>query len=139
MNKDDYRDEYYMAQAKLTSLAIYNESLKDEIKKLKKELESLKNKDAKCERVMTKQEVISEFNAEALTLDGFDEAIIGIAERISMNPIVAYSVQKIIYILVKEHNLEFKDAEEYFEYNILGAFMGVNTPIFIHKLEENAK
>jgi hypothetical protein len=37
---------------------------------------------------MTHQEII-EYNEEALTCDGFDEAIIGMAERINLGPVVA--------------------------------------------------
>ena len=47
---------------------------------------------------MTREE-ISEYNEEALICDGFDEAIIGVAERINLGPVAAYSVEKIIEIL----------------------------------------
>ena len=40
---------------------------------------------------MTREE-IEEINPEALLCDGFDEAIIGMAERINLGPVVAYSV-----------------------------------------------
>lgn len=91
---------------------------------------------------------ISEFNPEALMCDGFDEAIIGMCERINLGPVVAYSVEKIIEILMKdmvvnEDELEegetiedrkYSDALEYFEFNIKGAWMGEFTPVFIEKL-----
>ena len=38
------------------------------------------------------REEISEINPEALLVDGFDEAIIGMAERINLGPVVAYDV-----------------------------------------------
>ena len=47
---------------------------------------------------MTREE-IAEYNEEALICDGFDEAIIGVAERINLGPVAAYSVEKIIEIL----------------------------------------
>ena len=37
-----------------------------------------------------------------LFADGFDEAIIGVAERIGMEPVVAYDTNKIIEILSRE-------------------------------------
>ena len=46
------------------------------------------------------KEQIAEINPEALLVDGFDEAIIGMAERINLGPVVAYDVEKIIEILV---------------------------------------
>lgn len=48
---------------------------------------------------MTREE-IAEINPEALTIDGFDDAIIGMGERINLGPIVAYDVDKIIEILM---------------------------------------
>lgn len=79
---------------------------------------------------MTREE-IAEINPEALLCDGFDEAIIGIAERINLGPVVAYSVDKIIDIMVDRDGMTYEEAMEYYEYNILGSWMGDNTPIFI--------
>jgi hypothetical protein len=64
-----------------------------------------------------------------LFADGFDEAIIGVAERIGMEPVVAYDTNKIIEILSREMTED--EAVEYFEFNILGAYVGERTPIFI--------
>jgi hypothetical protein len=64
-----------------------------------------------------------------LFADGFDEAIIGVAERIGMEPVVAYDTDKIIEILSRDMTEE--EAIEYFEFNILGAYMGERTPVFI--------
>jgi hypothetical protein len=79
---------------------------------------------------MTREE-IAEINPDALICDGFDEAIIGIAERINMQPVVAYSVEKIIDIMINKDGMTYEEALEYYDYNILGSWMGENTPIFI--------
>jgi hypothetical protein len=79
---------------------------------------------------MTREE-ISEINPEALICDGFDDAIIGIAERINLGPVVAYSVSKILDIMVERDGMTYEDAIEFYEYNILGSWVGENTPIFI--------
>ena len=93
---------------------------------------------------MTREE-IAEVNPEALLCDGFDEAIIGMAERINLGPVVAYDVEKMLSILSLDmevdesdlqegetiENIKYSMALEYFEYNILGAWMGDNTPVFI--------
>jgi hypothetical protein len=98
---------------------------------------------------MTPEEV-AEFNPEALICDGFDEAIIGVAERINLGPVVAYDVDKIIEILMKDMEVyvedldvdetieqrKFEMAYEHFEYNIKGAWMGEFTPVFITKSYE---
>ena len=64
-----------------------------------------------------------------LFADGFDDAIIGVAERIGMEPVVAYDVNKIIEILARD--MPEDEAVEYFEFNILGAYMGERTPVFV--------
>ena len=64
-----------------------------------------------------------------LFADGFDEAIIGVAERIGMEPVVAYDTNKIIEILSRDMTED--EAVEYFEFNVLGAYVGERTPVFI--------
>ena len=93
---------------------------------------------------MTRDE-IAEINPDALLCDGFDDAIIGMAERINLGPVVAYDVEKMITILMKDMEVELDEIEEgetiemkqyemayeYFEFNIKGAWMGEFTPVFI--------
>lgn len=81
---------------------------------------------------MIDKDEISDITPKALTCDGFDDAIIGIAERIGMEIIVAYDKDKIIEILMKD--MDYEEAIEYYEFNILGAWMGDFTPIFIEKI-----
>lgn len=63
---------------------------------------------------------------EILKADGFDNAVIGIDTN-SMRLI--YSVQKCIEVL-REEGMDEIDAIEYFEYNVLGAYVGEKTPIW---------
>jgi hypothetical protein len=79
---------------------------------------------------MTREE-ISEINPDALVCDGFDDAIIGMAERINLGPVVAYSVSKIIDIMVERDGMSYEEALEFYDYNIVGSWMGENTPVFI--------
>ena len=85
--------------------------------------------------MMTREE-IAEHNEEALFCDGFDEAIIGYAERINLGPVAAYDVNKIIETLMTRDGMSHEEALEFYHYNIVGAWMGEYTPIFITKLEE---
>lgn len=84
---------------------------------------------------MTREEV-AEFNEDALICDGFDEAIIGVAERINLGPVAAYSVEKIIQILMERDGMTYEDAYEFFSYNIIGSWMGDHTPVFIYTSNE---
>ena len=63
---------------------------------------------------------------EILKADGFDDAVIGI-DTDSMRLI--YSVQKCIEVL-KKHGMDEMEAVEYFEFNVLGAYVGEKTPIW---------
>ena len=71
---------------------------------------------------------ISEEHPDLLTLDGFDEAVIGVVERAGLLA-VCYDRNKIISILMRDMNQE--EAWEYYEYNILGAYMGESTPVYL--------
>ena len=62
----------------------------------------------------------------------FEEAIIGIVHRFGANPIVSYDYDKVIEILTKD--MSYEDAVEYFEFNIIGAWVGETTPLFIKVL-----
>lgn len=74
---------------------------------------------------------INEINPDAIIVDGFNDAIIGLAERINLGPVVAYDVDKMLDIMVERDGMTYEDAVEYFDYNILGAWMGENTPVYV--------
>ena len=63
--------------------------------------------------------------------DGFDEAVIGYIDRTNEPRVVVYDREKCIDILSKDMSRD--EAEEYFEYNVAGAYMGAETPAYLHK------
>ena len=63
-------------------------------------------------------------------LSDLDAALVGIGERIGMRPIAIYDSQKCIETLMKRHDMTYKDALEFFEFNISGVYLGEYTPIF---------
>ena len=66
-----------------------------------------------------------------LLADGFNEAFVGTAHRSGMDqPVAAYDREKCIEILMRDGGTR-NDAEEFFEYNVAGAWVGEQTPIFI--------
>lgn len=71
------------------------------------------------------EQIKENVDIELLTIDGFDNAVIGIDIH-SMRLI--YSRSKIIQILM-EDDMEEIDAIEYFDYNILSTYIDENTPI----------
>lgn len=75
---------------------------------------------------------ISEINERyegAITLDGFDEAIIGVAS-VAGEDIVVYDTAKIIEIL--EESMSHEEALEYYDFNIACAYFGERTPALLH-------
>jgi hypothetical protein len=75
---------------------------------------------------------ISEINERyegAITLDGFDEAIIGVAS-VAGGDIVVYDTAKIIEIL--EESMSHEEALEYYDLNIACAYFGERTPALLH-------
>jgi hypothetical protein len=78
---------------------------------------------------------IAEHNEEALLADGFEEAIIGIAERCSKPPLVVYDARKCVAILMRRDGMDEEEAWEFFNFNTLGAWMGENTPLFLTRYE----
>lgn len=61
----------------------------------------------------------------------FDEAIIGVATSSVGMLAVAYSEPKIIELLIRHDQMTPDDAMEHYQFNILGSYMGENTPVFI--------
>ena len=83
------------------------------------------------DRLNIREELAGEWDTELLFLseEEFDEAIIGVSERIGDEPVVAYDTTKIVEILSRSMTVD--EAYEYFEFNILGAYVGEKTPVFI--------
>ena len=73
---------------------------------------------------------------DALCMGGFDEAIIGTAQRPGHPMIVVYSYDKCIEVLVREGRT-VKEAHEHMASNVEGAWVGDRTPIVVHKLPED--
>jgi hypothetical protein len=53
---------------------------------------------------MTREEIF-EINPEAIIYDGLDDAIVGMAERINLGPVVAYDIEKAIDILKSQMDI----------------------------------
>ena len=76
-------------------------------------------------------EMIAEEYPDALKADGFDDCIIGMCRRYGQDPIIAYSYEGVIGVLMERDGMDYADAVEFFEFNIIGAYVGDRTPCFI--------
>jgi len=77
-------------------------------------------------------DIISDINPEAKFADGFDAAIIGY----DANCTVVYDYDKCMEILMERDSMTEHEAHEYMEFNVVNAYVGDFTPIFIHRLDE---
>lgn len=78
---------------------------------------------------MTLEEIIERYpDTEILKADGFDEAVVGIEERTGR---LVYDVNTMIGILIKNEEMSEEGAIEYLDYNVIGAYVGEQTPIYI--------
>jgi len=68
--------------------------------------------------------------SETLVADGFDEAIIGIGRQFNKN-LVIYDEDKCIKILMERDGMTDEEAIEFFEFNVVGAYVGEYTPIYV--------
>ena len=64
-----------------------------------------------------------------LQADGFDDAFIGIVS-VDDEPLIAYSLSKTIDVLMGS-GMSREDAMEYFSFNVEGAYVGKQKPLFI--------
>jgi hypothetical protein len=77
---------------------------------------------------MKLREIISENNPDAMMLDGFDDALIGMSECHK----AVYSIEAIISILVNDQEMDLEDAWDYYGYNIACAYVGEFTPLYVY-------
>jgi hypothetical protein len=78
-------------------------------------------------------EHIAEINPDALLADGFDDAIEGLCLQFGQLPIVAYDYEKCINILIERDKMTRTEAKDYIDVNVIGAYLGPNSPVFIKK------
>ena len=74
---------------------------------------------------------INECAEGAVLLTGLESAIIGIVLEFGNGPRVLYSKSKILKILEERDLMTQSDAEEFFDYNILGLCAGEQNAVFL--------
>jgi hypothetical protein len=73
--------------------------------------------------------------SDLLYANGLGDAVIGVATRADGMRVVCYNVEKVLEILMKESCMTLGEAREFYEFNIVGAWMGELTPVFVEKRE----
>lgn len=70
---------------------------------------------------------------QILLADGFEEAFIGIGQQFNRH-FAIYDRDKCIRVLMERDGMDEDEAEEFFEFNVAGAWVGHGTPIFVRPM-----
>ncbi len=73
---------------------------------------------------------------EIMRMDGYDDCCIGIVVRFGAQPILCYDKQKVLEQLEAD-GMTPEEAEEWFEFNQIGAWVGDGTPCFLDRRTES--
>jgi hypothetical protein len=71
------------------------------------------------------------YGPELMVADGLTDAFVCVA-KVGQHYCAVYDNRKVLQILMKRDKMDRDEAWEFFCYNILGAYVGENTPIFIN-------
>jgi len=74
---------------------------------------------------------IDEYAEGAVLLDGLESAIVGIVEDFGNGNRILYSKQKILNILQERDLMTMGEAEEFYDYNIIGLYAGEQNAVFL--------
>jgi len=75
---------------------------------------------------------MKESTDKTLLIDGADKAICGLVHRCGQVPIVIYEHNKLVKHFIQS-GMSLEDAQEWIEFNIIGAWVGNGTPGILFK------
>ena len=79
----------------------------------------------------SKRSFISDVNEQALFADGFDDAIMGYDAAAYR---VVYDYDKCMGVLQERDGMTPHESHEFMEFNVVGAYVGDLTPIFVNSI-----
>ena len=71
--------------------------------------------------------------------NGLEDAIIGVGSRINMPDVLIYSYNKCVRIFMEKEGWTHEEAVEWMDFNVVGAWVGETTPIFVHEIPSDQK
>ena len=71
--------------------------------------------------------------------NGLEDAIIGVGSRMNMPDVLIYSYNKCVKIFMEREGWTHEEAIEWMDYNVVGAWVGETTPIFVHEIPSDQK
>ena len=85
---------------------------------------------------MNIRDSVWEVNKDALIAESFELALIGYVEGNGRPAVALYDRFKCIDILINRDGMQYDEATEYFDYKIINADVGENTPLFATILKD---
>lgn len=76
-----------------------------------------------------------ELDPNTLYANGFEDALIGLGWQ-HMKLLAVYDYAKCVEILMERDEMTHEEAIEWMEYNVVGAYVGEYTPVFLMPKEE---
>lgn len=70
-------------------------------------------------------------NDDYLLLAGHDNALLGATKTHDGSSVLIYDEAIVLQNLMED--MDFQEAKDFFEFNILGSYVGPNTPIFLNR------
>lgn len=85
--------------------------------------------------MVTRAAITSTYPDEDLFVmdEGLDGAIVGIGERCGQKPVVIYDAEKVVRLLMESNGWDKETAQEFFDFNIAGAWLGEQTPVYLYR------
>ena len=75
--------------------------------------------------------ITAKLHPDLIVLDGFDDCIIGTAERFGADLFAVYDLNKILAKLESQGMTE-DEAMDFFSHNMVGSYLGDRTPAFMN-------
>ena len=71
-----------------------------------------------------------------LIANGLDAAYLGYIERTNEPRVAVYDMEKCIQVFMEDEGMSREEAEEWFDYNVAGAYVGAQTPAYLVRDDE---
>lgn len=82
-------------------------------------------------------ENLRELNPDALLADGLEAALVGYTLNHHHAHVAVYDYDKCVEVLVSRDGMTHEDADEFLQFNTLGAFVGEHGPLYVSFCKES--
>ena len=76
------------------------------------------------------RERLAAVNEDMLFADGFDDALIGMAQSACKATVALYDTDLCVAVLVERDGMTEEEALDYLYFNVVNSYIGENTPMF---------